>query len=529
MILTRRQFGQGAAVLATALAAGARPVRAADDTLAIGYSAEITSTDPHYHALQPNNMIGQHLFGYLVLQDERQRLHPGLALSWTPVEPAVWEFKLRPGVTFSDGSPFDAEDVLASLKRVPWVPNSPSPFTAYIASIAEAKIVDPLTIRFLTHGPAPLLPNDISAIAIINRKMVEAPTADFNSGKAVIGTGPFRFVDFVPGDRVTMVRNDGYWGGKPPWSKVTFRIMTNAAGRISALLAGDVQVGDAVPTPDIGRLKTAPGLDIVQAVSSRLIYFHLDRQTHAPPYITAKDGSPLRDNPLNDLRVRQALTKAIDRKAMVSRVMEGVGTPASQFLPDGFFGTSTELKVEPFDLEGARRLLHEAGFPDGFAMTIHGPNDRYINDAKIAQAAAQMFNRVGIQTKVDTMPWATYAVRASKPEFSVFLLGWGSPTGETSSCLRPLVQTYDKAKGAGTANRGRYSNPELDKVIGQAMGTVDDTERGKLLAKASEIAIRDVAVIPMHYEVSTWALRKGLSMAGRADQETLAMDIHPSA
>jgi peptide/nickel transport system substrate-binding protein len=310
---------------------------------------------------------------------------------------------------------------------------------------------------------------------------------------------------------------------------VTFRPIKTGPARVAALLAGDVDVIEDVPTPDVERLKKEPKVDIAQVITRRVIYFHMDHFREESPFIKAKDGSTIK-NPLRDLRVRQALSKAINREAIVSRLMEGSAIPASQFLNTGFFGTSPNLKPVAYDPEGAKKLLADAGFPNGFRMTIHGPNGRYTNDVKIAEAVAQMFTRIGIETAVETMPPATFFQRASigangLPEFSFILVGWSADTGEVAGSVRPLVGTFNRETGMGSANRGRYSNPELDKLIVEAMATVDDKKRADLLAKASEIAINDVSIIPSHYPIAVWGLRKGLKMVPRSDEYTLVKGI----
>jgi peptide/nickel transport system substrate-binding protein len=212
--------------------------------------------------------------------------------------------------------------------------------------------------------------------------------------------------------------------------------------------------------------------------------------------------------------------------------MEDVAIKAGQLLPEGFFGRSKTLKPVAYDPEGAKKLLAEAGFPDGFQIKIHGPNDRYINDAKIAEAIGQMLTRVGIKTEVVTMPRSVYFKRASRggpngtPEFSFVLVGWGAGTGEPSSPLKSLIHTYDKSRGFGASNRGRYSNPEVDKLIEDALATVDDARRAEILAKATEVSLGDVAIIPLHYQVNTWAARKGLKYRSRTDERTRAMETY---
>jgi peptide/nickel transport system substrate-binding protein len=407
------------------------------------------------------------------------------------------------------------------------VPNSPSPFTAYTKQIQKIEVVDPYTIRFKTAQPYPLMPSDMTQVAIINKQFANASTDDFNSGKAAIGTGPYKLVKFTKGDRIELVRNDAWWGGRTPWDKVTLRILTQDASRVAALLSGDVQVIENVPTADVAKLKGDRKLAIYRGVSDRLMYVHLDSDRAVTPTVTAKDGKPLDRNPLKDPRVRKALSKMINRPAIIERVMEGEAIPAGQLVPDFLFGATKNLKVEPFDPEGAKKLLAEAGYPDGFEVTIHATNNRYVNDAKIAQAIAQMWTRGGIPTKVVAMPSATFFPQATDLKFSVLLVGWSTGTGESSSSLKALLMTFNKDKGFGTANRGRYSNTKVDALTEDAMQTVDDVKREAYLQRAAELAIGDTGLIPLHFQVSLWATRDGITYAPRVDEQTLAWKFVP--
>ncbi len=507
----------------------ATAISASAQELKMALSAEPSAMDPHFHNLTPNNALTSHLYDRLVHFDAKQTPVPGLATSWKTLDDLTWEFKLRMGVKFHDGSPFTADDVIFSMERAPNVENSPGSFALYVRGKTFTK-VDEHTVRVTTKEPYPLMPNDMATIAIISKKAATgAKTDDFNAGKAAIGTGPFKFSEFVKGDRYVVVRNDDYWGGKPKWEKVTIRPIKTGPARVASLLAGDVDVIEEVPTKDIARLQGDGKVALGQGLSNRVIFFHMDQWRDESPFITGHDGGKIK-NPLKDVRVRRALSKAVNRQAIVDRLMEKAAVPASQFLADGFFGVSKNLKPEAFDPEGAKKLLAEAGFPKGFKLTLHSPNGRYINDARMAEAVAQMFTRIGVETKVETMPSAVYFNRASAgangmPEFSFMLLGWGAGTGEVSSPLKSLVATFDKVKGMGTANRGRYSSPVLDKAIDDALSTVDDAKRGELLAKASEIALGDVAVIVSHYQLNTWATRRGLKYEPRTDEYTVATSV----
>jgi peptide/nickel transport system substrate-binding protein len=254
----------------------------------------------------------------------------------------------------------------------------------------------------------------------------------------------------------------------------------------------------------------------------------MDQVNEVSPFVAALDGKPLEKNPFKDLRVRQALSIAINREAIRDRVMDGQAVIATQFLPIGRPGTDPTLAVTPYDPDRARVLLAEAGYPHGFRLTVHGPNDRFMNDARIVQAAAQMFSRIGVETRVEVMPWTTYSGRnATRTEFSCFLGSWGANTGETSNPLSALLATPDAPTGLGVSNHGHYSNPEVDRRLKIALRTMDDAMRNALLAEASGIVFRDVALIPLHHEVSLWAARKGINYATRADQYTLAMGVIP--
>jgi peptide/nickel transport system substrate-binding protein len=516
-----------AAAATIAAIAVSSPVLAKE--LRIGLSAEPSAMDPHYHNLTPNNSLLSHVFERLIENDEKQNLIPGLAESWKAINDTTWEFKLREGVKWHDGSPFTADDVVFTFSRAGNVPNSPSPFI--VAKGKTVKKIDDHTVHISTAAVYPLMPNDVATILVVSRKHGEgATTPDFNSGKAAVGTGAYKYASFTPGDRIELVRNEDYWGQKPMWTKVTFKPIKAGPARVAALLAGDVDMIEDTPTADIERLKKDPKVQISQEVSNRVIYFFVDHQRDVTPFAKAKDGAEIK-NPLKDKRVRLAMSKAINRDAIVSRVMEGVAIPASQFLPDHYFGVSKTLKVEKYDPEGAKKLLAEAGFPGGFKLTLHGPNGRYINDVKIAEAVAQMLTRVGIETGIEALPPANFFTRASQggpggvPEFSFILVGWGSGTGENSGALKPLVATFDKEKGQGASNRGRYSNPEVDKLIDDAMKTVDDARRAELLGRATDVAIGDLAIIPSHYQVNTWSARKGLAYQARSDENTLAMGV----
>ncbi|MFC4167312.1 ABC transporter substrate-binding protein [Teichococcus aestuarii] len=510
---------------ATALLGAAALAPAGAQTLSMGVSAPPASIDPHYYTLTPSIMLSAHMFEALTQRDENARIRPSLAESWKLVDDTTWEFTLRPGVKFHNGAPLTAEDVAFSIRRVPTV-QSPSSFAVYTRAITGVEVVDDRTVRLKTAKPYPLLPNDLSQIFIIPRSLGEGvASAAFNSADVAVGTGPFRFVRYAPNDRVEMVRNDAYWGARPEWEKVDYRIITNSGPRVAALLSGDVAMIDNVPTPDIAKLRADNRVSVVEGTSLRLIFLGLDVFRAVSPDITGPEGEKLERNPLQDRRVREALSIAINRPAIVQRVMEGAAVPAGQFMPPGAFGHEPAIPVPAYDVNRARTLLAEAGYPKGFSVTLRGPNDRYVNDAQILQVVAQMWTRIGVKTQVDAQPLATLIGRLNRSEASAYLLGWSNSLGEPSTSLRAILGTRTPESGLGLSNYGRYSNPEMDRLTAEGLATLDEGARERLHRQAMTLAMEDVALIPLHTQKSVWGLRRGLTYVPRVDEQTLATEV----
>lgn len=477
------------------------------DELIMAVATEPTSMDPLFQLVTTNVQLSRNVFDNLVGVGPTPEPNPemGLAVSWRVTDdPNVWEFNLRKGVTFHDGTPFTAKDVEFSIKRARDVPNAPSTFRRIVRPVKDTKIIDDHTIHIITDGKNPLVPNYLTGLMIVCHKIgLDAEPARFNTGELTYGTGPYKFVEYVSGSHITLVANEDYWGGKPRWEKVTIRPITSAPSRVAALLAGDVDVIDRVPTTDIANLRENPRLNISQEVSNRVIYWCLDAGREVTPHITAKDGSEIQ-NPLRDVRVRRAFSKAIDRFTLVEDIMENVAIPCNQMVGEGFGGHDPDIEVPEFDLEGARKLMAEAGHADGFALTIHSTNDRYINDAKLAQAVAQMLAQLNLDVTVETMPVAVYYGRARKKEFTMPQIGWATMTGEASIIARSMLVSEE------LNNYGSYSNPRVDALLEKAWGTMDTPAREALLRDAIRTAwVEDVAAIPTHFEVNTWAARKG--------------------
>jgi peptide/nickel transport system substrate-binding protein len=295
--------------------------------------------------------------------------------------------------------------------------------------------------------------------------------------------------------------------------------------RTAALLAGELDMIEHVPSADIKNLNKNNKLRVMQTTSWRTILLHLDQYRPQPPGVTDGSGKALAKNPFMDVRVRRALSKAINRAAIADRVMEGLAVPAANIVSPGVFGHNPGLQAEPYDPEGARRLLAEAGYANGFRVTLAGPNNRYINDEQVLQTVAQLLTRVGIVTRVEAAPMSAFLGRVRKEDTSFALLGWGSFAADLA--LRSLVAAPDPEKGYGAWNWGRYSNPKVDALIERALASVDRPQREALAREANTLAMNDLAFIPLHHQVVSWAMRAGLSYTPRTDEFTFAHHVTP--
>jgi len=519
------RFASAMALGLAVLAAG--PASAQD--LRIGFKAAVDGADPH-QLYTPNRNANLHVWEPLLWQDAKLIPQPRLAVSHRVVNPTTWEFTLREGVKFSDGTSLTAEDVVFSIRRAQTTEGLRT-YRIYVRDIASAEVVNARTVRIITRNPAPLLPNYMTTFGIVSaRAAKDAQPADFNGGRAAPGTGPYRWIKLTPGANLIMERNPDYWGEKEPWQRVEIRFVPNDSARVAALLAGDLDVIDTVPPGLHARVRGAAQL--LTETSNFTLYMHLDQFRDVSPFVADANGQPMTKNPLRDVRVRRAINHAINRTVVVERAMEGAGVPTAQFMADGFVGHVPDLPPPAYDPALSRRLLAEAGYPNGFSLTLHCTADRYAGDGRVCQAVAQMLTAVGIRTQPEALPAAVFFRRAGSstrvPEFSAQMSIYGGLPGITSDNMAATVRTVDPQLGLGAANRGRYSNPELDRLLAQHDATIDPARRQQLVAQAVRLAADQVAVVTVFHWQASWGVRRGLNMRPRGDQYTYATDIRPA-
>ncbi len=523
-----RKLAIAIALAAAAVApAGAPPASA--QTLSLGLQNEPNTMDPQWNLLGSNTQAMRNQYDTLIGRDVNLQLTPSLALSWKVVDETTWEFKLRPGVKFHDGSDFTAEDVKYTLARIPTLPGNPSSYIVYTNQIKEVVVVDPHTVRFITTAPAPLLPTNISNVFMMSAKTGAATPSDFNAGRAANGTGPFKLVSWSPGAPQMLARNDAYWGAKPHWATVRINPIARDPARVAALLAGDVDFINRVPIADIARLKSDPKMKLFSGPSAYVYMVYPEVGQDQPQGVKDNAGNPLATNPFRDARVRQAMSLAINRAALVDRVMEGLAVTMTQPVPEGMFGASPRIPPAPYNVERARALLAEAGFPQGFQAELTCPNDRFPNDAKICEAVAQQYSRIGLKITLSSYPSAVFFSRRAKREFGLSMAGWGSLTGEASYFYGAVIHTADKDRGLGSINVTGISQPDLDTLIQRARGTLDEPARRAILEQVSEQVVARNLVIPVLAFATVSAGRADrVTYTTRQDEEIQALEILPA-
>jgi peptide/nickel transport system substrate-binding protein len=525
-MLSVRAFSR--VVLCTILVvAGAIMIDGADAAeLRIGLANEPDSIDPHFHDYGGNLALSLQIFEPLVHMDEKGNLAPGLATDWEATDDHSWIFHLRPDVHFSDGDPLTPDDVIFTLGRAGNVPGSPAGFGSYVRPIADVTASDANTVVIHTKGPAPLLPNFLSLVGIVSRKLgQDSTTSDYNSGKAAIGTGPYRLDTWRRSDRIVLLRNDGYWGKPPAWDRVTLRFIANPAARVAALLAGDVDMIDSVSVQDVAVLRHNPALRVRSAVSANIIIFEPDVANRKPPFITGPNGEALDRNPLADKRVRQAIELAINREGLKRQIMNGEAEIANQIMLPGQFGYDPSITTPPYDPSRAKELLADAGYKDGLKLTFHCQGDRYAAGPAICQAVAQMLARIGVHTDAEVMPHAIFIGHANKHEYSLFTGFMLIETGEPSSPLAATFATPSPTRDWGVFNRGQYNDPAFDTLLEAAQTEIDAPKREDILRRATKQLMDNVGFFPLLHPLDIEAMRVGLDNVPRVDGYIFAADV----
>ncbi len=512
-------------IAATVAAILAVPAVGHAKTLRWASQGDILTLDPHAQNEGLTIAASSYVYEPLLQYNPKFELSPGLATSWEQVDPSTWRFKLREGVKFHDGSEFNAEDVVFSVKRA-MAPTSH--FKAYTNGIKDARAIDPLTVEITTNGPNPVLLRQLTNVFIMDKQWSEKNNAnapqDFAkneetfSARNANGTGPYQLKSREVDVRTVFVENAQWWGKADKVGNVTEVIYTpikQAATRTAALLSGEIDFVLDPPAQDLQRLQQQA--KVVEGNEYRTIYLGLDQASKQLKYSDIKDK-----NPFADVRVREALYRAIDVEAIKKAVMRGLSAPTGTMIAPQVQGWTEKLSQRvPYDPERSKALLKEAGYEKGLNFTLDCPNNRYINDEAICQAVVAMWARVGVTARLNAMPRATYFPKVQSFDTSAYLFGWGVPTFDALYTLQSLIRS--KNEGAdGSFNFGQYKNAEVDKLVDQIKVETDEAKRTAAIHKVLEIHAQEFGHIPLHDQVIPWAMKKNVNVIHRADNRLSA-------
>lgn len=499
--------------LATALITSAMVGVAQGETVLRWTSqGDALTLDPQGQNEGPTSTMNSQMYEPLVRRDAKMVLEAALAESWEPKGDDAWEFKLRKGVKFHDGSAFDAEDVVFSIGRAQ---HKNSDFIEQVKSIREVKVIDSHTVQFMTDGPNPILPNEITNVFMMDKGWSEKHNVttpqDFEGGQEnhavrnTNGTGPFILQKRLPDEETVLVRNKDWWGWsshKSNVDKVVYKPIKNAATRVAALLSGEVDFVLDPPLQDLKRIESQDGLKVVTVNQIRTIFFGMDQGVDELRTSNVKGK-----NPLKDKRVREAMYRALDVEAIKRVVMEGLSFPAGIITSPGVHGFTKELDARRlYDVEAAKKLLADAGYPDGFSIQLDCPNNRYNNDEKICQAAVAMLAKIGVKVKLDAIPKSQHFPKIKNRVSDFYMLGWGVPTLDSHYVFSYLFQTKGSWNGTG------YSNARVDELTSAFAVETNLATRDKQIAEAWKIVKDDIVYLPIHHQVIAWGMSDKVDM-----------------
>jgi peptide/nickel transport system substrate-binding protein len=496
-------------------------------TLRFAFQGDLKSLDPY--SLNEGFTLGVlgNVYEGLTKRGKNLEIIPGLAERWEVIEPTRWRFYLRKGVKFQNGEDFTADDVVFSAERVR---ANGSDLKTRIQPDTKVVKVDDHTVDFILSAPNPILHYEWDTWYIISKKWAEANNSVMPqpaSGQQAIyaalhanGTGPFEITGHQAGVRTVFKPNPGWWG-KPEhnFDEVDFTTISNDATRVAALLSGDVDWIDPVPLQDVQRVNASGTAEVLSAPELRTIFLGFDQMRPELLHSNVKGK-----NPFKDVRVRKAFYQAIDIEAIKSRVMRGFATPTALMISPLLFSRSAEFKRWPYDPDAARKLLADAGYPDGFEVTMDCPNDRYVNDEAICQAVAAMLAHIGVKIDLLAQPKAKYFAKVLASggyDTSFYLLGWTPGSLDWWNVLNNIVGCRDEKGNGGQFNLGGYCNKKVDELAGKILRETDTTKRDDMIAETMRIIHEEVSHIPLHQQALVWGVSKKLKVVQRADNAIL--------
>lgn len=490
--------------MAVGLSLSALPSHA--ETLKMAYDADPVSLDPHEQLSGGTLQLSHMVFDPLVRWNQQGGFDARLAEKWEAINSTTTRFTLRKGVKFHSGNDFTAEDVVFTVARLKESPDFKGLFEPFVG----AKAVDSHTVDLITKNPYGLVMAMATYIFPMDKEFYSGKAADGKMKDAITkhgdtfaasnvsGTGPFVITSREQGVKVEFDRFADYWDKASPGnvSKIVFTPIKEGPTRVAALLSGGVDFIAPVPPADLDRVRENSGTELVTMSGGRIITFQLNQQ---------------RVEAFKDVRVRQAIVHAVNNVGIVKKIMKGFATPAAQQSPMGYQGHNPALKPR-FDVAKAKQLMKDAGYENGFSVTMMAPNNRYVNDAKIAEAVAAMLAKINIKVDLTTMPKAQYWPKFDERAADIMMIGWHSDTEDSANFSEFLTMTPNKDTGYGQYNSGNYANSKVDELVIAANQETDPVKRPKMLQEVEQILFDDAAFVPLHWQNHSWAVRKGIDI-----------------
>jgi peptide/nickel transport system substrate-binding protein len=508
-----------AGALAAALAVVASPVSA--QTLRWSSAGDPQTMDPFSQNENLTNNINHQIYEFLVERDKKLGFVPGLSTEWKQTSPLQWRFTLRKGVKFHEGQPFTADDVVFSVNRAK---EKTSQIAAYATALGEPKKIDDYTVEFDLQQFDPIFLDHLNTVFIMNKAWCEehkvTKPQDFGNKEETYtalhanGTGPYVLVSRQPDIKTVLKRNPAWWGKfEGNVQDVVYTPIKSDATRLAALLSGEVDFILDPPPRDLEKLRGTSGVSVIDGPENRIIFIGLDQARDELLYSSVKGK-----NPFKDVRVRRALYQAIDIDTIKTKLMNGQAAPTGALVPTPIasFNDPDVEKRLPYDPEASKKLLKEAGYADGFDVTMDCPNNRYINDERICQTLASMWAKIGVKVRVNAMPKTTYFPKTEKLDTSMYLFGWGGSITDAETTFTPIYRNRG-ANGVGEYNRGNYKDDELDALAAASSKEADPAKRKELIKKVFLRHNEQVHHIPLHRQFIPWAARSNVSVVHRAD------------
>lgn len=477
------------------------------DEFVIGVANDYLSIDPHLIRASPPIQLAHHMYDTLFFLNEKGRYRTRILADYKIKNKTTWILTLKDNIYFHDGSPLTTDDIIYSFDRINNIPDSE--YTDLTKRIKSYKKIGALTLEIITHSPHPTLTRDLSLLFILKQRSGFIAGEEFIKNKGFIGTGPYQFVQLNDDKSIILKASDHYHGTPVYQKKIKYVVIENTEERLKAFKEGKLHLIDNLTSTEVEKLNTLTEADFLKIPTSRLLYLHFDTYRESSPWVTDYKGNVLPKNPFRDLKVRQAISHAINREAIISEILNGAGVASGQFVLPKIHGYDPSLQPDQYDLKRAQKLMSDAGYAEGFQMTLHGPKHRYLKDVEVMNRIVEMLKAINIHVKLDIKPMKQYLKTIQALATCCYLTGV-STGGDLKGMVSMIVRSPNKT--LGKFNYGRYSNDQVNTLVDKGVLDFNEVRRLSTFRQAAEIAIQELAITPLYFQTKIWAIRNDMGI-----------------